>query len=280
MQDGGIGPASEEDELDILMDIGALDVKERVAHKAVKAIVLTEDEIVRDLEVLLQSAGFDMTRTIVLSYYGVTAIKNLRPLVKVIRGSNPKAKIVVHRDRDYMTDGEAAKWSESAAKLGVEPFLTKGVDIESEFLNSEYLAALNSSFTKEEFDGLIKEVIGETEEESIKQYVNGRVDTLRKAGESGNINAGEIAVEAKKAIHNETARYIPGKTIRARLRGRFREVTGANLSDLQPSELLVNEDLKVLRKRPFGKAYFKATSPEAAWRRGSPRHCRRSSARK
>jgi hypothetical protein len=56
---------------------------------------------------------------------------------------------VVHRDRDYMTQGEATMWSEATAKLGVEPFLTKGVDIESDFLDSEYLAKLNPNFTKD-----------------------------------------------------------------------------------------------------------------------------------
>jgi hypothetical protein len=94
-------------------------------------------------------------------------------------------------------------------------------------------------------------VIAETEEESIKQYVNGRVDALRKAGESGKINAGEIAVEAKNAIHNQAARYTPGKIVRARLRGKFREATGANLIDLVPSDLLGDDGLRVIAKKTF-----------------------------
>ena len=94
-------------------------------------------------------------------------------------------------------------------------------------------------------------MVADSEEESIKQYVNGRVDILRKAGDSGKINAGEIAVEAKKAIHEQNARYIPGKLVRARLRGVFRERTGMNLMDLGPSELLADGNLRVVAKKTF-----------------------------
>jgi hypothetical protein len=86
------------------LDIGALDVKERVRAEGTKVVVLTEDESTKGLEAVLVSNGFDMGATVVLPYFGSTTIKNLRPLVNMINSSNPAAKIILHRDRDYFTD--------------------------------------------------------------------------------------------------------------------------------------------------------------------------------
>lgn len=51
---GQVDPASADDEIGILMEIGALDIKERAGQPGTKAIVLTEDEITRSLELILE----------------------------------------------------------------------------------------------------------------------------------------------------------------------------------------------------------------------------------
>ena len=58
-------------DLAVLLDIGALDVKEMLSQSQAKCIVLTEDSIKRPLEVLLESSGFPMEKTLVLAYYGL-----------------------------------------------------------------------------------------------------------------------------------------------------------------------------------------------------------------
>jgi hypothetical protein len=44
VQNGNVLPASVEDEVGMLMDLGALDVKERLAAGKNRVVVLTEDE--------------------------------------------------------------------------------------------------------------------------------------------------------------------------------------------------------------------------------------------
>lgn len=75
VRNGTIDLAGADDEIGILMDIGALDIKERVTQPGTKAVVLTEDENVHPLETLLKSSGFVSDETIVLPYYGVSTIK-------------------------------------------------------------------------------------------------------------------------------------------------------------------------------------------------------------
>lgn len=157
VRDATVDHATRDDEIGILLDIGALDVKERVRAQNTKVVVLTEDENTRGLESLLVANGFDMSATVILPYFGATTIKNLRPLVNMINSSNPTAKIVLHRDRDYLTDQEANDWATQVRNLRVEPFLTDGPDIESCFLVPAHLAELNSHCDEEEFEQIISQ---------------------------------------------------------------------------------------------------------------------------
>jgi len=159
VRNGAVDVADVDDELGILLDIGALDVKERAGQASTSVVVLTEDELTRNLELILESSGFDLSRTVVLPYYGVTGITQLRPLVRVIQGTNPKAKIVLHRDRDFLNDAEIEDWSKAVRALGVEAFVPEGRDIESKFLNASYLSEVNPPLTMDEFQQLIAQTL-------------------------------------------------------------------------------------------------------------------------
>jgi hypothetical protein len=53
-----------------------------------------------------------------------------------------KFKVLVHRDRDSLTDDEAAQLVDSYAAEGIALWLTDQSDIESEFCNPSFLASL------------------------------------------------------------------------------------------------------------------------------------------
>jgi ABC-type cobalamin/Fe3+-siderophores transport system ATPase subunit len=245
---GTVEVASEDDEVGVLLEIGALDVKERIGDPSTKVIFLTEDERTRNSEMLLESSGFGMGSTVILPYYGVTTIKQLRPLLKTISASNSKAKVILHRDRDYLTNDEVAKWEVSVRKLGVEPYVTEGVDIESAYLNAGHLAELNDP-AEEEFSNLIDEIIGECREDSVEHYVNGRIDIARSTGDHGKLNHGQLAVEAAQEVDKFPERYLHGKTALKRLRAKYRERYGSNLKDMYKSASLKNQALSVVANK-------------------------------
>jgi AAA domain, putative AbiEii toxin, Type IV TA system len=220
VRQGSVDVATSDDEIGILLDIGALDVKERVGHTSNTTIVLTEDELKGSLEIILASSGFDMEKTVALPYYGVTGMKQLRPLVKIIQSTNPKAKIILHRDRDFLKHDEVEIWKKDVRACGVEPFVTPGRDIEAIFINSAYLAELNGEHSEEAFEKIINGVLREHHDQLVKDYVNGRVEIARKAGTKGNINHGQLAIEATKAVSAEPLRYA-GKSILRAIRAHF-----------------------------------------------------------
>jgi energy-coupling factor transporter ATP-binding protein EcfA2 len=95
VRDGAVEKMHQDHDLAVLLDIGALDVKEMLSKAQPKCIVLTEDALKHGLEVILDSSGIQLEDTLVLAYYGCTSPHVLRPLLELIRVSDPNAKIVV-----------------------------------------------------------------------------------------------------------------------------------------------------------------------------------------
>jgi AAA15 family ATPase/GTPase len=250
-QNGKISLASADDEVSVLLDIGALSAGEKISADA-KAFVLTEDEDSIELKFLLRENGFDLNKTTVLSYYGVSNFGSLRALRELIRKTNPIARIIAHRDRDYLNDGEVASWEEKVREMKLEPFVTDGTDIEAYYLNANYLAQLNPALTEADFEALIAQA---TSEEGgakfVERYVNARVEIARSNGTFGKINLGALAVEAPKILEGNYWRYRPGKIVLARVRKLFKDKTQANLRTLEIGVAINVEKLNTIAKKAF-----------------------------
>jgi ABC-type dipeptide/oligopeptide/nickel transport system ATPase subunit len=254
VRQGLVDIATADDEIGILLDIGALDIKERVGHPSSAVIVLTEDELPGPLESILVSSGFDMQRTVLLPYYGVTGMKQLRPLVKMIRGTNPNAKIILHRDRDFLTDNELDEWRKDVRACGVEPFVPAGRDIEASFINPKYLAEKNDGHSEHDFAKMIEQVLEKQKDQLVADYVNGRVEITRKAGKGHSLNPGQLAVQAQNAVNADPRRFA-GKAILRALRANFQALHKENLSSGLPSPSLRDDFLAgVANKLPKTKS--------------------------
>jgi hypothetical protein len=251
VRNGLVDVARPDDEIGILLDIGALDVKERVTQPGTKAIVLTEDEITRPLEAVLESSGFVMTHTTVLPYFGISSIRQLRPLMQIINTSNPQAKVVVHRDRDFLTNDEVSHWENELRAFGANPYVTPRRDIEGCFVRPDYLSQINRELTEIEFRQLLQEILSDLKERMIADYVNGRTDIVRKTIGSANLNPGDLAVEASRAVNASPEQYC-GKMNLRELRNRFQSAHGKNLITFSASPLLRDDGLFSVAQRAFG----------------------------
>jgi len=138
VQNGEVTSATMDDQVDVLLELGALDVRERIAAGRYKVIVLTEDTITDNLRTLMEGSGFEIGETGLLPYNGVTNVHLLKPLIRQIRHLS-QAPIIVHRDRDYMSSDEVLAWCREIRALGGQPFVTQGIDVESYFTTDEYL---------------------------------------------------------------------------------------------------------------------------------------------
>lgn len=248
VRNGSVELMHQDHDIAVLLDIGALDVKEMVTRTSAKAIVLTEDSIKNGLEALLESSGFPMKETLILAYYGCTNPHNLRPLLELIRHSNNYAKIVVHRDRDYFFDYEIEEWQKQIRNMQAEPFITSGVDIESHFLNSSHISKLNN-VDLGQIDKMIEEATKNNKEFSIEKIVNGRTDIEKKRGTFSSLNLGKLAVDAPQYFEGNTVRYRYSKNVLKDLRKSFQEKYSKNLKIFHASEHLLLPELNKIASK-------------------------------
>jgi energy-coupling factor transporter ATP-binding protein EcfA2 len=128
------------DKLPILLELGALDSFDKLMGGAYDWVVLTEDRDRRMLETLMSGAGFPMPRCLYYSYNTSSNLEGAKLLTDFILSHAPATKVVIHRDRDFMTDAEVAVIEASITKCGGIPFVTDGCDIDSYFVEPKHLA--------------------------------------------------------------------------------------------------------------------------------------------
>lgn len=253
LRGGAADRVEEDDEIGVLLDIGALDVKERLAVPGMKAVVLTEDKDTRLLEAVVGASGFDMAETVVLPYYGVSNISAVKPLLRIIRQTNPNAVVLVHRDRDYWTDDDINAWEASIRREACTPFATPGVDLEAMALEPSHLAELNEDLDELLAAEVIAAARAEVRDRCVAKYVNGRIDCERKAQRGGEVDAGQLAVEAHERLYQDPDRFYHGKLVLAAARRHFRErFPGHILRTHHQSTHLAADDLVPIGNQVFG----------------------------
>lgn len=235
VQNGQARPAGLDDHLDVLMDLGALDIRE-IAQIPTRAFVLAEDKDSDGLREVLLSSGFDEGDFVLQSYYGVTDPHRLKVIISVIKEFQPQALVIVHRDRDYLQDDEVEAWKRQVRALRAEPFVTDGRDIEDYFITAEYLSERPNNLTALEAAELIQTAVENLKEETVSSYVNGRLDILRLNRQQA--NPGAIAAEAAREVARDARSAVKGKRLRSEVRRLYRERRGRNLIVRGASDLL------------------------------------------
>jgi ABC-type proline/glycine betaine transport system ATPase subunit len=251
VQEGQVVKATAEDQVDILLELGALDVEEKIASGKFKAIVLTEDAVTQYLNIILRNSGFTPSDTTVLSYNGVTNVHLLKPLVKHIKKIS-NAVIVVHRDRDFLDNNEVEDWKKQIRAIEAEPFVTAEIDVEGYFCADDYLSFATKRHNID-IDELKAKAIAGAEDEIITSYVNGRVDHERKSGTIGKLDFGKLSAAAARTVMASPWSYMKGKRKLARVRFISQDVFGVRF-DIDPDGTLpVDQELVQLARKHFKK---------------------------
>lgn len=129
----------------LLLDIGALDSFDKLMAGAIEWVILSEDSDLRLIKILAECSGFASGQTLFFSYKTSSNLEPAKMLASFILEISPETKIVIHRDRDFMTDGEVSLISERISQCGAIPFITESSDIESYFVRSAHIAACVSA---------------------------------------------------------------------------------------------------------------------------------------
>jgi energy-coupling factor transporter ATP-binding protein EcfA2 len=232
----------------VLMDLGALDSVDYFADGQTRCVVATEDSEKEPLRALLWSNGFVEMDTEVASYAGCSKVDAALVLGTFLRRKAPHVRLVVHRDRDYMSEANATGFEARLQQTDVHPFLTDLSDIEGSFLNAEHLCALNPDIPLMRMRELLDTATVETANLSVEAIVNQRTEEafrVRNQG-GGPPNHGAIAVQAQQDFTADTVRFRRGSVVIGRLQMLIQEEQGGNARIFFPSQHLRSDRVRAI----------------------------------
>jgi hypothetical protein len=224
-----------------------LEMQSKQLHGGEKCIVLTEDSNTNGLLALvLQSSGFDMKETNIISYEGCSKIASANLFSMFVKEKMPWVKIVVHRDRDYLTDAEIDEIAAPFGRIDVFFFVTRGTDVESYFLNAAHVLHCHPKLNSHDADSLVKQCVADSQSRSV--------DLLRKKelGGSNSMHRTHLNRAIEELVRKQSMRFTHGKTALKYLEQRIQNQYRQKAKLEKPSAFIADETLKRIAKRIWG----------------------------
>ncbi|MGL5829865.1 MAG: AAA family ATPase [Angustibacter sp.] len=238
--------------VDALLGLGALDVGDRLRNGSVRYVVLTEDADSRYMRALLDANGLGGDDCTVWSYKGCTSLTGATAMAQFIQDSSPGVRVIVHRDRDFLSDNEVAKANEKYEAKGLPIYWTRGVDIESDFLTEDHLEIVYGDRATAE--ALLADATREVRDASVHVMINSRTtDAFAFRREGGPVvDVGQISAEAHSDFDSAPSRYRHGKKALKIVNRLAQERLGKSRRLDTPTSALRSEVLQEFREGEAG----------------------------
>ncbi len=173
-----------------------------------KCFILTEDSKSNNLtKVIFESNGFEFSETSILSYDSCSQIGSVILFSAFVKQKFPYIEIIVHRDRDYLTDAEIIKLETQFEEIGINLFITNGTDIESHYVNELHVNKCYPEISIQRAKKLIEQSFEEVKEKSI--------DLLKKKefGEKYKNKSSHLENAINDIYTNNKLRFSQGKAL-------------------------------------------------------------------
>ena len=233
------------DFISVLMEIGALDRGDILNKGNLKCVFLTEDARVEKLKTLLLANYFILAETEIWPYEGCSKLDTAIVLAAFIKKNAPATQVVIHRDKDFLSQQECDEIKAKANAAHIEVFFTIGTDIESHFINSNHISKVYPEMTIAEINAIIEKSTDEAKDKSLRNYVNSVTQSALKLQYAGGVkvDSGQIAIDCLQAYEAQKERYRYGKGVFLILRQKLQNMHGQKdllipTEDIQDVELL------------------------------------------
>lgn len=206
-------------------------------------LVLTEDTNSDTLlKIVFESSGFDLSKVKFLSYDGCTNISSVNLFSIYVKEKFGNLCLIVHRDRDYLTEEEVKKIQEALDRIGAALFITEGTDVESYFLNELHVNHCHPQIARKRASELVNESIRLSREKSIEKIKK------KEFGEKYSQKSTHLDKAITQLFDGSPFRFTHGKTTLKRLKGLIQSEVKANAQLFQASQFLKVHELERIRK--------------------------------
>jgi energy-coupling factor transporter ATP-binding protein EcfA2 len=197
------------DFISVLMEISALDRGDILNKGNIKCVVFTEDNKTKKLETILVVNGFDLSQTEIWAYNGCSKLDTAIIIAAFIKKNAPATQVLIHRDRDYLSDAECDDIKAAANAAHLEIMFTIGTDIESNLINESHISKAYPDLDIDTIRELINQATDECETLSIENFINTATALALKTQYTGGskVNSGQIATTCIAEYKANKPRY-------------------------------------------------------------------------
>jgi AAA15 family ATPase/GTPase len=238
------------DFISVLMEIGALDRGDILNKGNLKCVVFTEDAQIEKLKTILAANNFNLSETEIWPYDGCSKLDTAIVLAAFIKKNAPATKVVIHRDKDFLSQAECDEINAKANAALIEVFFTIGTDIESHFINANHINKVYPEMTIAEINTAIDDSTNDAKNISIRNFVNTVTKAALKVQYAGGarVDNGRIAIDCLQTYEANKDRYRHGKQVFKALRQKLQDSHGKK-DLLIPTEDLKDEGLLVIKEK-------------------------------
>ena len=242
MKDGKVESDNCRDLATVMMDLGALN---QLDSRGAEVIICTEDRGKKCLEDIISTLNMS-ERVKVISYNGINnagAAVAIRAMCDLLPS---RPRIIVHRDRDFLTDDEIKRWGREYDNRDMRVFAPPLCDIESYYCLPQHVAKVyNVDIERAEIS--IEVVLAENLEPFRGKFREKRRDAIKKFWLDG---GGPATDELWPEDSDITFEQVYGKDLMKKLNERLPSEFGGrrNLQGHVSTELatLLKEELRAL----------------------------------
>jgi AAA15 family ATPase/GTPase len=207
-----------------------------------KYCIITEDSKNANLKTLLSANGFAPSDMEIFSYDGKGQVKGAIILGKYLKARNSDIVVIIHRDRDYLSNEEILDLKRKINNAGLNFFYTTGTDVESHFISVEHVMNLYPMADLDIVKTAISEATDEAKADSIGRFIDHAFQRQRPveggyASEIENINA---------AYNASPSRYRYGKKVFGLLKSKLHKAGYKSVKLESESDALQVDILKKL----------------------------------
>lgn len=139
----------------------------------------TEDSRLSQLNDILYQEENLHSKVATFPFDGVSKLGSGSALIRLKKALGDHHKLVVHRDRDCMTDDELKNWKEEYSKSGLVPWVTAGSDIEMYFCGADKIASALGIDLKVA-QAIVDEVLAAHDDDFKRTFANKRAEINKK----------------------------------------------------------------------------------------------------
>lgn len=210
-----------------------------------KCIFLTEDKQQNLVKRFIYENGFIESETDIRSYKGCTNIGSAEVLYNYVKDkfANNTPKIVVHRDRDYLSEAEISDEILKFKKIGIDLFITNGTDIESYYIQRDHILDLQKELTPNEVDEIINKAKEENKEAAIENLKR------KEFGEKFKHKPSHLTDAFEKLYIENEEKFFHGKTVLKKVKSLIQTKTGNNAKIENTSVFLKDKKLQEIAQK-------------------------------